>query len=291
MTCFNCKVQIPDTSVICPNCGVNLTSSPSMQTQQPQQVSNDQMQLQEATARTHHEIKKRRWQRWFFYVVLIVVFGAMVAYMAMIYQENANYIESITATENILRETQGNLSSATQNIASKDSEISQLRQATVENQKALDLKMQELKTVMDQQSTLLKDFDQYKNLGTTALTLTNTLTKVSTNISAVDLGKIPLADYNLDKGEDTDTDGLSDEVEDALGTDKTKADTDGDKFNDKQEILSGYDPIVIDKKLPLDNKFAQANKGKVFKDAKGYLWYVSMDAKKYFLGKNLEATQ
>lgn len=43
---------------------------------------------------------------------------------------------------------------------------------------------------------------------------------------------------------DSDNDGISDQLETQVyQTDQNKADTDGDGFNDKQEIINGYDPL------------------------------------------------
>lgn len=50
----------------------------------------------------------------------------------------------------------------------------------------------------------------------------------------------PAADKNLD----SDKDGLSDAIEKVLGAYMTKADTDGDGFNDLQEIKNGYNPLI-----------------------------------------------
>lgn len=43
---------------------------------------------------------------------------------------------------------------------------------------------------------------------------------------------------------DSDSDGILDIVENAIGTDPKKLDTDGDSFNDLAEIKSGYSPLV-----------------------------------------------
>lgn len=48
----------------------------------------------------------------------------------------------------------------------------------------------------------------------------------------------------LDYGLDTDNDGLSNSLENVLGTDKYKEDTDGDGFDDKKELITGYDPLI-----------------------------------------------
>lgn len=44
--------------------------------------------------------------------------------------------------------------------------------------------------------------------------------------------------------EDSDNDGLTDDLEILHGTDPKKADTDGDGYGDKQEITNGYDPAA-----------------------------------------------
>lgn len=44
--------------------------------------------------------------------------------------------------------------------------------------------------------------------------------------------------------EDQDRDGLSDQEEQALGTDPANPDTDGDGYSDGVEVSSGYDPLV-----------------------------------------------
>jgi len=50
----------------------------------------------------------------------------------------------------------------------------------------------------------------------------------------------PKADMNIHN----DNDGLSDAIEKAIGTDPINPDTDGDGFNDLQEIKNGYSPLI-----------------------------------------------
>lgn len=54
----------------------------------------------------------------------------------------------------------------------------------------------------------------------------------------------PAATSAADKNSDSDKDGLPDTIEKILGTYITKADTDGDGFNDLQEIKNGYSPLI-----------------------------------------------
>lgn len=59
------------------------------------------------------------------------------------------------------------------------------------------------------------------------------------------LASSPVVTPIVEKNLDSDKDGLPDTIEKVLGTYMTKADTDGDGYNDLQEIKSGYSPLII----------------------------------------------
>jgi len=76
------------------------------------------------------------------------------------------------------------------------------------------------------------------------------------------LDKIPIGG-NPGRGVDTDGDGLSDAVEDALGTLKNSVDTDGDGYNDFTEVMSGNNPSGTGR-LGWDLNFARGRAGQIF---------------------------
>ena len=94
-------------------------------------------------------------------------------------------------------------------------------------------------------------------------------------------------------GVDTDSDGLSDLLEDAIGTNKTLKDTDKDGYEDKAEVAGGHDPVKGSGiKYPINSTFAKAQAGKIFLqvESKGEAWYVNpSDNKRYFLGRPADA--
>lgn len=109
-------------------------------------------------------------------------------------------------------------------------------------------------------------------------------------ISNANLGKIQVG-LSDSSGADTDNDGLSDNFEDAIGTDKSKKDSDGDGHDDKTEIKSGFNPRGAGK-LPASADFAKKNIGKIFlqTEGKGEAWYLNpTDNKRYFLGRPADA--
>jgi hypothetical protein len=82
---------------------------------------------------------------------------------------------------------------------------------------------------------------------------------------------------NLDKL-DSDKDGLTDKVEKMLKTDPYKADTDGDGYNDFDEIKNGYNPMAL---RPWD-KYTDQEFAKVKKDIK----YASEDVYRALFREN-----
>jgi|GEM_PF-1328830 len=91
-------------------------------------------------------------------------------------------------------------------------------------------------------------------------------------------------------GQDSDGDGLNDELELAIGTNKNKKDTDADGYSDGVEIASAYNPFAKGK-LVLSQDIINRNKGKILVSSKGRAWYINpLDGKRYFLGVNKSAT-
>ena len=105
------------------------------------------------------------------------------------------------------------------------------------------------------------------------------------------LDKLPLGLKAL-TGLDTDQDGLPDAFEQAIGTDKAKADTDADGFNDKDEIAAGYSPREKVKKLVFDNALIKKFIGRILLQVqgKGEAWYIyPVDLKRYYLSRPADA--
>jgi len=111
-------------------------------------------------------------------------------------------------------------------------------------------------------------------------------------ITNFDLNKIPVGLISLG-GQDSDNDGLSDMLEEAIGTDKNNSDTDGDGYSDKDELEGNYNPNQTGGvKLNIDNNFSEKQKGKILLQVEnnGEAWYVNPeDGKKYFLGRPVDA--
>jgi len=280
MICFNCKRQIPDNVPNCPNCGAPINP--------PVQIGK--------------EIRFRRWQRWIFYVIFIILFLGSVAFSVYIYTQNTALLTASVSLKNSLTQTQTDLTAAQTDLTGKNAQlqqvqgqVTQLQQDITAKQALLDQKLAEVQSISQQKDDLMKQYDQFNSvLSAVNANTFNTLIQMGVGMSFKDLARIPVADYNLGVGTDSDGDGLSDLAEAAFGTDPKNPDTDGDGYNDKAEIIGGYDPLSKTNKYPIDLKFAAAQKGKILLSVQGLneAWYVNpKDGKRYFLGRPADAVK
>ncbi len=91
---------------------------------------------------------------------------------------------------------------------------------------------------------------------------------------------------------DSDGDGLHDELEAALLTDKLKPDSDGDGYQDRSELLSGNDPERASIALPINTAFSSKQAGRILLQVenKGQAWYINpVDSSRYYLGRPADA--
>jgi hypothetical protein len=110
--------------------------------------------------------------------------------------------------------------------------------------------------------------------------------KLATGISYEDIQKIPVGvSDKLYSLKDSDFDGLSDNLETALGLDPNKADTDSDGHNDKTELNNGYNPLG-NQKYVYDKALASRLEGKMLlqvsgPNSHGEIWYISKGKRWY----------
>jgi hypothetical protein len=121
-------------------------------------------------------------------------------------------------------------------------------------------------------------FDLMRNFG---------LGATNENLNLIPIGYLPLS------GKDSDNDGLSDDFEISQGTATVSDDTDGDGYDDLEEITHGYSPLnPLPKKLTYDQDLINSVKGKILLQVEGLgeAWYVYPDdGKRYFLGRPADA--
>ena len=120
----------------------------------------------------------------------------------------------------------------------------------------------------------------------------NVMRSVGVGITNANLRKIQIGLTDV-TGLDSDGDGLSNLLENAIGTDISKKDTDVDGYDDKAEVSAGRDPLKGNgAKYPIDPSFAKAQNGKILLqvEGKGEAWYINpSDNKRYFLGRPADA--
>jgi hypothetical protein len=120
----------------------------------------------------------------------------------------------------------------------------------------------------------------------------NALRKFGLGIKNVDIAKIPVG-INNESNVDSDSDGISDKMEQALGTDINKADSDGDGFSDKTELLNSYSPLGVGK-INQSKNLVDKLKGRIVLQTEGLgqAWYINpSDGKRYYLADGEAAYQ
>lgn len=288
MRCPNCQKTILDNIKKCPYCGhdVTKTNNPPDMFDNPVNPLGNAATPGAVPPAEHHEavrteVKKRHWQRWFFYFLIIVIvlgsIGLMVKMSAdndKLYSANVQFNQDLTKRNDEIKQKDQALQTANDSLKKAQDEL---------NQKA-----EQYKKDIEAQGGAVKDLEQCKiELTSSDANIYNLILTLGTGISKNDLARIPVADANLSAGVDTDTDGLSDEVEAAIGTAKDKIDTDGDTYTDRDELLRGFDPLVAGRALPIDTDYANKQKGRLLIAVEGNKegWYVNPgDGKRYFLG-------
>lgn len=104
-------------------------------------------------------------------------------------------------------------------------------------------------------------------------------------ISNENLAKIPVGLDNRFNDVDFDSDGLSDKLEEAIGTDPYSKDSDNDGNFDGDEVANNYNPNGAGK-INIDANLVNSIKGRIILQVedKGQAWYVNpVDGKRYFM--------
>ncbi|MCD4694161.1 hypothetical protein K8R62_02260 [bacterium] len=223
----------------------------------------------------------------------------MIGVTVKIYNTNSALLADLATTKEVVQTKTEELDSTKTNLTEKD-KILQQTKANLE-QKQADLKkaeenlsvkdqelankVQELKDELDKQTEIKADYqDCQLNLNKADSNIYSLVIRLGEGVSNEEINQINLADANLE-GVDDDEDGLSNTVEIALGTNKSLADSDKDGYSDRDELLSGYNPLG-EGVFQVDQDFVNKSKGKILiqVDGNNEAWYIGGNGQKYFLG-------
>ena len=118
----------------------------------------------------------------------------------------------------------------------------------------------------------------------------NLMRKLGLGITDANLSQLPVGLLDSD-ALDSDGDGLSDDLETALGTDPASADSDADDYSDMTEIENWKNPLG-DGNLPKNDALVNRLSGRILLQVQkhGEAWYVNpANKKRYFLGRAADA--
>ena len=201
MLCPQCKKQIADTSAECQFCSFKIDHK----------------------AQLPKEISMRRYQRWFFYGLISLLFIGMVLTIAKIYSVNADLMDKMNIVQDDLTRKVQELSTAEDKLASTGGKIGELEQNLVEAQNNLATKVESYKEVLFEKGKLEEKYNNELNLkdnitkdisecesklDQTDAMVYAMIVSLGTGISNDNLMKISVAEANF-AGQDSDGDGLS----------------------------------------------------------------------------------
>lgn len=241
------------------------------------------------------DVKMRRYQRWFFYVVIIGLFLGALGLILKVYADNNALTTNVQTLSGQVKQRDQNLEQVRAELAARSAaaetanmSLEQMKKQLEQNIKDLEAQVSKSKNVEASLATSTDAMAQDKlNLERAKANTLNLILSLGTELSNKDMIRIKIADIAV-AGMDTDKDGLPDDMETAIGTDPEKADTDGDNYNDREETVGGFN--ATGKGLwPIDNKFAANYKGRIILNKQGdifYAWYVAQDGQRYYMGNS-----
>ncbi len=250
------------------------------------------------SAGVSRDVKMRRYQRWFFYVVIVGLFLGALGLILKVYSDN-NYLTTNVETlstqikqrDKNLEEVRAELATRNQSAETASTNLEQMKLQLEKNMKDLEEAISKSKAIEANLATTTDAIakDQLTIERAKANTL-NLILSLGVELSNKDISRIKIADVAV-AGLDTDKDGLPDEMEMAIGADSLKTDTDNDNYSDREEAVGGFNPLG--KGLwPLDSKFSATYKGRIVlnkQDNIFYAWYVSQDGQRYYMGNSLDS--
>ncbi|OGY43974.1 MAG: hypothetical protein A2731_02495 [Candidatus Buchananbacteria bacterium RIFCSPHIGHO2_01_FULL_39_8] len=104
-------------------------------------------------------------------------------------------------------------------------------------------------------------------------------------ISNEDLAKIPVGIEERAEVADTDSDGLDDKLEEAIGSDVNNTDSDNDGYSDGNEVKSGFNPVGTSK-VVINQTLVNQLRGRILLQVEkhGEAWYLNPDdGKRYYM--------
>lgn len=305
MVCSQCGREIADGSLSCPFCGKIFVTQRARADSltgveaRPENAKAPNMKQaisDSSDIRVNQAVKYRRYQRWFFYALISLMFIGGVAYLVKISNDNAALVANmdmvntkLVASQKEAMDFKANLNNSKILLSTSNASMEDLRTSLTKTNASLSQAMGDNQKLTSDIKNSKESLDKASaDLLATNAILKNMLLLTGVNMSIGDLNKIPVAVSSLIglAGMDTDKDSLIDDVEQAIGTDPLKVDTNANTYNDADELKQDYNPAGKGK-MPIDKAFATKYKGKFLLQKFGtgfFAWFVSGDGQRYFLG-------
>lgn len=311
MICTQCGREIPDGSLSCNYCGKIFVgkrapadnqarpgSEPTLDsfnktinnTVVPQQPKRRQSDLDKSVSLRHA-------QRYIFYGIFVVLFLASLGLVIKFYNDANQLSYNLNVVSTKYKDTQKEIETLSTEVESKNTKLIETSTSLSETNQKLESINTNLSKALEENKKAAEELNAKKadiekinvDYEKIKINIKNIIGEMGIKISLADLNKIlPAAVTASESANDADKDGLPDALEMAFGTDPLKPDTDGDAYNDIDEINKGFNPLGQGK-YQVDQKIVDKYKGKFALETVNsteHLWYVSMNGQRYYLGNS-----
>ena len=245
----------------------------------------------------------RRYQRWFFYLVITAIFVAGIFYITKISSDNSALVAKINDGDMALKAQKDAIEARDNQIKVKETQLQDAKNSFQDVQVSLQAANKLLVDANAANEKSIKDITNLQDavsaaqaMATTSLSVSrNLIQELGISIATKEVALLPLASLPEQmNGLDTDKDGIPDWFETIIGTDPLLADTDKDGYSDLDEIRKGFNPIGPGK-IPVDLALANKYKGKILLEKVSsklsYAWYIGQNGLRYYLGSSADNYQ
>ncbi|MEI6378427.1 MAG: hypothetical protein WCO55_02110 [Candidatus Falkowbacteria bacterium] len=319
MICSQCGREIPDGSLSCNYCGkIFVTkrapgelpvSRESLVATQPAPIPRGsggslvQPNRPQSVDSVAKAVAFRRYQRWFFYLVITAIFVAGIFYITKISSDNSALVAKINDGDMALKAQKDAIEARDNQIKVKETQLQDAKNSFQDVQVSLQAANKLLVDANAANEKSIKDITNLQDavsaaqaMATTSLSVSrNLIQELGISIATKEVALLPLASLPEQmNGLDTDKDGIPDWFETIIGTDPLLADTDKDGYSDLDEIRKGFNPIGPGK-IPVDLALANKYKGKILLEKVSsklsYAWYIGQNGLRYYLGSSADNYQ
>ena len=306
MICSQCGREIADGSLSCNFCGKIFVTKRAPGETPAKHVMVNGAETSQQTLASHDEVyvppsllkavQNRRRQRWVFYSIITVLVLGASWFISVLSNNNAQMVAKLSLVNSSLSKQQEQTKKQADLLSTKERELLNSQKVYQDKEVAITAANDALAASQAENERCLKLLNTKdeivkaaeSSVGTSLVLVSNLVNVLATPAVSKELSMLHLAPLLTNSSEtDTDKDGISDFLEQAIGTNAMVLDTDKDGFSDLDEINKGYNPTGAGK-MPSNKEVVAKFRNHIalqkINATDSIAWYISANGLRYYLG-------